>query len=294
MFEVKYDRDGVAIREKSRLEELDKAVTQEVVQQDAPEEEVVEQEEPQEGTVEQEEPQEESAESREIARNDREVIAKSTPEEPQADPKSSFRELREAKLKAERERDELLRRMAEMSQPQKQAQPEPEEDEDLNLGADDLAEGKHISKVDKRAQTKIKKLEDRLSQYEAQSAQERTEQLLKQKYADFDKVVTPDHIAMLKEAFPEVAMSLYANNDLYSKAVSAYTLIKKFGIYTESPFSSDKAQAIKNVNKPRPATSLSPQQGDSALTRANAFASGLTDDLKDQLFREMQNSRKGY
>jgi len=282
MFEIKYDRDGAVIRDKAQLQQLE---------QQAEEPEPVEQEAAPEEEAPQEEPQETAAES-----DNPPVEATVAPKEPLYDPQTSFKTLREAKLKAESERDELMRKIADLegrSKPSQQVQPQ-EDDDDLQLGADDLVEGKHISKIQKKSQNRMKELEERLAKYEQQGAQERTEMMLKAKYQDFDKVVTPDNIAMLNEAYPEIARSLYTNQDLYTKAVSAYTLIKKFGIYQDSPFSSEKAVALKNVNKPRPATSLSPQQGDSALSRANSFASGLTDDLKSQLLKEMQAARREY
>lgn len=287
MFEVKYDRDGTPIREKTRLDEYanqeqDLSVP-ELVQHFPAAEEVQEAEEPQIEAAEQEDSDVEAP------------VAPKSPE-PESDAKKSFRELAAAKKKAERERDEYLRMIEELqrrSQP-KQESTAPEEDEDLHLGEDDIAEGKHIAKVDKRAQKKIRALEERLAKYETQSTQERAEAALRSKYPDFDKVVSMDNVALLSEAYPELARTIQSNDDLYTKAVSAYTMIKKFGIYQESPFNSEKAVAMKNVTKPRPLTSVSPQQGDSPISRANAFANGLTDELKAQLLKEMQASRKGY
>ena len=40
--------------------------------------------------------------------------------------------------------------------------------------------------------------------------------------------------------------------------------------------------------------SINPTQGESALAKANAFANGLTPELKDQLYREMQAARRNY
>ena len=37
---------------------------------------------------------------------------------------------------------------------------------------------------------------------------------------------------------------------------------------------------------------MSPQQGDSPLSRANAFANGLTPELRVQLIKEMEEARK--
>ena len=54
----------------------------------------------------------------------------------------------------------------------------------------------------------------------------------------------------------------------------------------------DKAKAVINAQKPRPLTSISPQQGDSPLSKANAFANGLTPELQAQLLKEMKQSMK--
>lgn len=299
MFEIKYDRDGTPVREKQRIDEFAKqaeAVVPPVAEQHFPDSAeddnaVLAQEN---GDSEPDGFQESVTEP-----SPDETPAQSPQPEPESDAKKSFRELSAAKRKAERERDEYLRRLEEMetrahrqqaTTPKEQA----EEDEEFHLGADDIAEGKHIAKVDNRAQKKIRALEERLSKYETKTNEERAEAALRSKFPDFDKVVSMDNVALLSEAYPELARTIQSNNDLYTKAVSAYTMIKKFGIYQESPFTSEKALAMKNVAKPRPLTSVSPQQGDSPLGRANAFANGLTDDLKTQLLKEMQASRKSY
>ncbi len=295
MFEIKYDRDGAVVRDKEQAAQIQQAANtfvEEQVEASAPEpepqefqqqEEVSEQQE----AVEQPEPEPEQARSLSIQ-----------PDDEDSGPKKSIRDLKEAKKRAERERDDYMRRLAELEARSQTQQPtQPEEDEELRIGSDDIAEGKHLSKVDKRAQSKIKQLEERLSKYESKTNEERIESALKQKYSDFDKVVSRENVELLSEAYPELAKTIHANGDLYSKAVSAYTLIKKFGIYQESqsPFSSDKAVAMKNAAKPRSVNSVAPQQGEQgALSRANAFASGLTDDVKTQLYKEMMAARKGY
>lgn len=202
----------------------------------------------------------------------------------------SLRILRERAEKAEQEKYLLLKRLNDMEQQRQQASAPIIEDTDINLGSDDYAQGQHLSKVQK----KIKHLEDQLKQYHQQSSTTAVEAKLKAQYSDFDKVVSPDNIEMLRNAYPELAATLNANNDLYSKAVSAYTLIKKFGIHQDEPFSSDKLRAQTNAAKPKPLASISPQQGESPLSRANAFANGLTEELKTQLKREMDEARKNY
>jgi len=183
---------------------------------------------------------------------------------------NNWRSLREGKERAERERDELLAKMKAM---QKGGQ----EEEDISFSDDDLIEGKHLKKTMSKTESRIKQLEGQL--IEAQ---------IRAKYPDFDKVVTPDTLGMLKDTDPELAESLAMNPNLYSQAIAAYKSIKRYGIADQS-YDRDKEVVNKNVAKPRTVTSLNPQQGESPLSRANAFANGLTDDLKKQMWQEMQD-----
>lgn len=201
----------------------------------------------------------------------------------------NFRQLRESKERAERERDEAYRMLREVEFRKQQApQQQEEENLDFSIAPDELAEGKHLSKVDK----KIKKLEQQIQSYQRRSYEDITEARIKSQYPDFDKVVSQDNINSLRNSYPELADTLNSSTDLYTKAISAYTLIKKLGIQPDRSYDMDKEIAQRNAAKPRPLTSVSPQQGESPLTKANAFANGLTEDLKLQLLKEMQDVRR--
>lgn len=254
-FEVKYDRDRNPITTPQPLTEQE-----ETVQND---QEVVET----------------------TQENDQEQETQVVVQTQKPDAQASFRALREKAERIERERDDAMRRLQEIETRNQQTQ---SEDEEINIAPDDIAEGKHLSKVSK----KIKRLESELNQYKQQSAATTVETRLKTQYPDFDKVVSKDNIELLKAQYPEIAQTLHASSDLYSTAVSAYTIIKRLGIHQEDVYGVEKAIAIKNAAKPRPLASVSPQQGDSPLSRANAFANGLTDDLKEQLRKEMMEARK--
>src|SRR5215831_198773 len=200
----------------------------------------------------------------------------------------NIRALREKAERLERERDEAIRYAQQFQQPQQQA---PVEDDEVLLKPDELAEGKHLSKVQKQ----VKKLEQQLKQYEQRSTEMTAEARLKAQYPDFDKVVSKDNIEMLRMTYPEIAATLQSSPDLYNKAVSAYTMIKKLGIEPQQDlYEKDREMAQRNANKPKPLASLSPQQGESPMSRANAFANGLTDDVKKQLYKEMMELRKAY
>jgi len=199
----------------------------------------------------------------------------------------NFRQLKEKAQKLESERNEALR-IAQELQSKLNPQPKVEEEVDYRINPDDLVEGKHLNKFEK----KIKKLEDTLKNYQQQSTESTIEVKLKNQFPDFDKVVSRENVELLKEAYPELANTLNSSSDLYSKAVSAYTLIKKFGIHQEEPYKADIERAKTNAAKPKPLASIAPQQGDTPLSRANAFAQGLTDDLRKQLHKEMLDAMK--
>ncbi len=226
-----------------------------------------------------------------------EVQEETTVEQPQEQPKvetqeqkqdhPNFKAIREAWKKAERERDEALRILKEKeakSQPQQRYQQE----EEVDIGSDDLVEGKHL----KAYNQKIKNLEEQLRLQQQQSYTETAKARLKMKYPDFESVVNQDTIDMLGVLQPEVAQTLNSSTDLYATGVTAYTMIKNLGIQSPDLYKQDIETAKKNMAKPRPLTSIAPQQGDSALSRANMFASGLTDDLKKQLYKEMKEAAK--
>lgn len=207
----------------------------------------------------------------------------------------NLRILREAREKAERERDELMRYVLQMQQQQlpqqKQvAQEVIQEEPEVDFSVDDeaLLEGKHGKQLYK----KLQQMERKLAQYESQSSESIVEAKIKAQLPDFDVVVNQETIAQLNADYPEIASTLRDTKDLYSKATAAYKIMKKFGIYRDKSYDQEKAVAMKNASKPRTVTSLNPQQGDSPLSKANAFANGMNKDLQAQLLKEMSAARK--
>jgi len=224
-----------------------------------------------------------------------EIVTEETPQQEVEAPKEdlqaeNIRKMRLIKEKAEKERDEayqMMQRMKNEQEATKKPTPEPEEEFDLGIGEDDLVEGKHLGVVAKE----IRDLKKQLKNYQQASTSATTEAKLKSKYNDFDKVVSKENVEALVRDYPELGDTLRANNDLYSQAVTAYTMIKQMGVYKEDNYTNDKAKAEANAGKPRPLAAVSPQQGEGPLTRANAFANGLTDELKSQLLKEMREAR---
>lgn len=196
----------------------------------------------------------------------------------------NFANLRQKAEQAERERDVAIRRLQEIEQ----------QSEEFTLGPDDIAEGKHLKKIHQKISNEIKSLKEELQTYRKQTTEATTEARIKATYHDFDSIVTADNLASLRNSYPELASTLQSSPDLYSQAVSAYTMIKKLGIAADKQYEGDRERAKANAYKPRPTNAVSPQQGDNPLTRANSFADGLTDELKEQLRKEMYSSMKNY
>lgn len=283
-FEIKYDRNGAVIPNKE-LENIPKEITPDnsSVTSNL---HLIPPEVTEESTQVEDQPRVEAI-SNEPAPSEEEYkkVAEQVQASQQKSKADNLRALREKAERLERERDEYMIKLQEA-----QAKKEEADDSDLSLGDADLAEGKHLKKL----QQEIKRLRQESETNKQQSHITQAEIRLKSQYPDFDKVVSQDNIASLREEYPELAASINANSDLYSKAVSAYTMIKKLGIHQESLYTSDKARIAQNAIKPRPSATIAPQKSDSPLSQANAFANGLTPALQAQLRAEMEASRKGY
>lgn len=274
-FEMKYDKDGIPLKN-AQAEQPPQP--QEVVQEQPVPEPIEQQAE----EVEQqplEAPQSETKNDKNVIKNNKE---------------ENLRILRERALKFERERDEALKIAQEMQAKiaaQQGTVNKQLPDEDIIIKEDELVEGKHLNKFER----KIKNLEEQVKSYQQRTAEIAVEAQIKAQYPDFDKVVSQENVEALRLTYPELAQTITnSSSDLYSKATSAYTLIKRLGIYTQDNYEQDRAIAQKNAAKPKPLASVNPQQGDTPLSHANAFANGLTDELKEQLRKEMMTARKAF
>jgi len=210
-----------------------------------------------------------------------------TIDESQGAPQKSFRELRERAERAERERDQIMK-FAQENLP-KQTQPaQQQKAQKRNLGKDDIVEGKDLDPIEQE----VRELREELNQYRQQNNHYSAETRIKAQYPDFDRVCSKENLEMFSYRYPELAATLRSAQDPYAMGVSAYTLIKKFNIDQTHEVDMDRTQ--KNISKPKPTNAISPQKGDNPLSRAHAFAEGLTEDLKKQLVKEMDQYRKNY
>lgn len=218
-------------------------------------------------------------------------------EEPLETPKQkSFRELREARLRAEWERDELARRLQAYEQAKSAPQVREEPEEDLGIDPDAVLEGKDIVKIVKQIEQRVeRRAEKKYYQQQQVMMQNVVENRLKMEMPDIDNVVNGENIRMLQQMYPELAQSINSNPDLYTKAKAAYTMIKKLNIVPEPQpmydYEADKRRIAQNTAKPRPVQTVAQRQ--SPLAASHAYDGELTDSVKNQYWKEMQKAMKG-
>ena len=163
-----------------------------------------------------------------------------------------------------------------------------QESTEQELGDDDLVEGKHLRKGLSDMRETIR-----------QNALETIPDKIKSKFKDFDDVVTKKSLEILKKTEPELFLTLQvadgkkmSADDLFVKGISAYKMIKSLGITPENKELTNKKQQVEsNHNKPMSAQAI---KGSGAIHEANAFANGLTPELKKQLYKEMVEAAKVY
>jgi hypothetical protein len=194
-----------------------------------------------------------------------------------SDKEKNFLRLRDTKEQLERENKELKQAMESYRKPPAQAQ----EDDDIKIDDDDLVEGKVV----KQLYREIKNLKTSYEQERLTTIPER----LRNKFSDFDQVVTQENVEKLKHSEPELYASITSGNDLYGKGVSAYKTLKALGIVKNDTYIAQKEQVQRNHERPVSAQAI---KGQGALAEANIFAKGLTPELRKQLQREMSEAVK--
>lgn len=203
-----------------------------------------------------------------------------SPEESKENTKEfNFRQLRENNKQLEerlKKSDEIIETFTNSQHQSSLSEVPPEEEP---LGEDDIAEGKHLKKLEA-------KLEKMMYQKELEAVPDK----LKGKFADFDQVVTKENLEKLKDTEPELYRTIRSGTDLFAKGVAAYKTLKSLGISPEDPnMMKQKDHVHSNHKKPLSAQAI---KGQGALHEANAFASGLTPELKKQLQKEMAEAVK--
>ena len=162
---------------------------------------------------------------------------------------------------------------------------EEEPDDFGSLADDDIVTKKHLTNASNKTYERAKK--DAYREFHNNTAEER----LESKFPDFKRVCSTDNIEKLKQRYPDLAMSIAKNDDVYSQGKAVYDLITSLGI-NNSEIAKNKERIQENSNKPN----LSAPSKSGPLDMAHMFEGGgtpsLTKNLQKSLWQEMQESIK--
>jgi hypothetical protein len=191
----------------------------------------------------------------------------------------NWRILRERLDRLEHERDAALKKLQEREQ--QSLKTNNNHEDEATFSDDDLIEGKDLRRWEKKNAQRIAQLEEKL-----------IESNLKAQFPDFYDIVTPESLKTLRDLDPELAESIAVNPNIHSKSVAAYRAIKRYGLVAQKEYRHNQERLQKNEKKPLTTSSLSPQLGETPLSKANDFANDHSSEYLDQVWREMLDIRK--
>lgn len=193
----------------------------------------------------------------------------------------NWRAMRQRQEELEREikrRDEVLEKILLQNTPRQQEVEEPEEPDDEFISK---------GKVKKVAHKAVAPLEKRIQELESRLEQKHKSDLiqdLRRRYPDFEEIVNQETLALLEEKDPELATFIAETKDAYKMSVQSYKYIKALKLSDEVP----KARHAREVEKKIEKNAKTVQSPTTYDKRPMAQAFRMTDDLKSQLYEEMQ------
>jgi len=191
------------------------------------------------------------------------------------DAEYNFAEMRRQQERDREEREELRREIAQLKKP-------PVEEDDYTFADDDLVEGKYLKDLKKE----IKSMKSEMQRREVSSMEDR----MALKYPDYKEVTSKENIGLLIKTRPALAKALgKMQDDPFDQAEAAYEMLKGFTAKQSDPNALERKKAAENSQKPLSANAVTKN---SAIGNAHLFENGLTKELKDQLWKEMQAAKR--
>lgn len=197
--------------------------------------------------------------------------------EPKAGSKEyNFRQLEAQKREAERRAMEAEARLLQAQNTLLTGRQAQSQEENLpNLAPDDIPEWRQVQDAAKKI------AREEFNQLMSKHEQEQLPRLAKQRFTDFDDVVTTENIQKLEQEYPEFADGLSKAKDPYS---ATYKIVKMlYGKQKQSPAAKEELEKLEE-NAKRPQSINSVAKG--ALSNANSFAKKP----RDQLYKEMMDA----
>jgi hypothetical protein len=210
----------------------------------------------QEETLVQQEAATPQAESNQGTTVDQQASDSSVQSQPDQQDKSWIKKVRRdrddairAKEEAERKsklQEELIRQLM-VNQGQSQSSAQPEEDILDQIQREEYVPGEKVAKAIKREREEFRKELDKLKKMQEQQFQAKQEDQIRAAYSDYDEVVNPDTLDLLKETNPKLfnRVANLLKVDPMDGAVFAYETITAAGIVDKVP----GARRAKEVEK---------------------------------------------
>lgn len=188
----------------------------------------------------------------------------------------NFRRLEQEKRDAEKRLYEQERLNRELQNTLQNIVSPPKKEEELpELAPDDIPEWKHVRKYAEKI------AEQKFQEFFVKKEKEALPQRARQRFADYDQIVSEENVRNLEQNNPELAVAITKADDPWS---ATYSAIKNSWFYNEGKqkgkLSEEAAKIEENSKKPLSSNAIGKQ---SALANANSFAKKP----KEQLYREM-------
>jgi len=189
---------------------------------------------------------------------------------------------RQMEEKHTKEREQDKRKIWELEQEKERlAEEKKQEKEELTFEKDDLIT---YGQVDELVEKKAEKKARVIFQEEFQKAEKAKQPLVaRQKYPDFEKIVTPETIEKLKKEDPELERLIMFSNNPYERLYKEIKRSDFYGLTQKNKESSEKI--AENSKKPVSSNSFGKQR---PLSYANDYAKGDA-----SLWEDMQKHRGG-
>jgi len=212
-----------------------------------------------------------------------EVVQEDVPQQEDVQVQEQVEETVKAEPIKSNENEENLRALRESRRKLKQ------EKEALELKLKQIEDAKNKPEEDFDYEDDTTKELKQIKQYIAQNEGNNQRLKLQTKYQDFNSVVNEESIAVLQERFPEVAQTLDQGKDIYSTGVSAYNIIKKFGLHLNDDQITQKAHVQQNMSKPIPSSAI---KSSSPLSHASDYSDLENKEVRNAILKQSMEYSK--
>jgi len=240
----------------------------------------------------------------EMPQEDIQTVEESPQQEPvqaNSDLDENIKLLRESKKReqeraerAEFERDQMMKYVQSLNNPQAVQQPQQQpKTNSLNLSKDDFVEPEHVNHI----QDSVEGLRQEVNEWKMRNEETTADLKLRSEFDDFNNIVTSKNVEDLLGQYPEMSEIVRGQAPLYTRGKATYRLIKKFmSEQANKAVNQNTEKTIQNnFNKPRPAVSVTPaKSADSQLNYANLFSNGYTEDVSKFLRKQMDDAIERY